>query len=111
VTPGGTSYRILYLGGRSQRMTLPVLRQIKSWLRKGAVVVGSRPADSPSLADDEKEFQREADQLWGGRSAAGQSMRKVGKGRVYSGMSANDVLAALGVARDWAYTKPEADTT
>ncbi len=28
VTPGGTSYRILYLGGRSQRMTLPVLRQI-----------------------------------------------------------------------------------
>jgi hypothetical protein len=38
-------------------------------------------------------------------------MRKVGKGKVYSGMSANDVLAALGVARDWAYTKPEADTT
>ena len=28
-TPGGTSYRILYLGGRSQRMTLPVLRRIR----------------------------------------------------------------------------------
>jgi hypothetical protein len=37
-------------------------------------------------------------------------MRKVGKGRVYAGMSANDVLAALSVARDWEYTKPEADT-
>ncbi|MGA2340067.1 MAG: glycosyl hydrolase, partial [Terracidiphilus sp.] len=111
VTPGGTSYRILYLGGRSQRMTLPVLRQIKSLVTQGAVLVGSRPTDSPSLADDEKEFQRVADQLWGGRSATGQSMRKVGNGRVYTGMSANDVLAALGVARDWAYTKPEADTT
>jgi hypothetical protein len=111
VTPGGTSYRILYLGGRSQRMTLPVLRQIKSLVTQGAVLVGGRPTDSPSLADDEKEFQREADQLWGGRSAAGQSIRKVGNGRVYTGMSANDVLAALGVARDWAYTKPEADTT
>jgi hypothetical protein len=111
ITPGGTSYRILYLGGRSQRMTLPVLRQIKSLVTQGAVLVGGRPTDSPSLADDEKEFQREADQLWGGRSAAGQSIRKVGKGKVYSGMSANDVLAALGVARDWAYTKPEADST
>ena len=111
VTPGGTSYKILYLGGRSQRMTLPVLRQIKILVTQGAVLVGNRPTDSPSLSDDEKEFQRVADQLWGRRSAAGQSMRRVGKGRVYTGMSANDVLGALGVARDWEYTKPEADTT
>ena len=73
--------------------------------------MGSRPADSPSLADDDNEFQRLADRLWGKRSAAAKSMRKVGKGRVYTGMSANEVLAALGVARDWEYTKPEADTT
>ena len=111
VAPGGTSYRILYLGGRSQRMTLPVLRQIKSLVTQGAVLVGSRPTDSPSLADDEKEFQRVADQLWGRRPAAEKRARKVGKGRVYTGMSANDVLAALGVARDWEYTKPEPDST
>ena len=37
-------------------------------------------------------------------------VRKVGKGSVYTGMSANEVLAALGMARDWEYTKPEADT-
>jgi len=111
VTPGGTSYRLLYLGGRSRRMTLPVLSQIKSLVTQGAILVGSRPTDSPSLADDEKEFQRLADQLWGTRSAGGQSMRKVGKGRVYADMSANDVLSALGVKRDWEYTKPEADAT
>ena len=99
VTPGGTSYKLLYLGGRSQRMTLPVLRQIKSLVTQGAVLVGDRPTDSPSLADDEQEFQRVADQLWGTRPASEKQARKVGKGSVYTGMSANDVLAALGMAR------------
>jgi len=100
MTPGGTSYRILYLGGRSQRITLPVLRRIHDLVAQGAVLVGSRPADSPSLADDEKEVRRAADQLWGKRPAAGKSMRNVGKGRVYSGMSANEVLDRLDVAKD-----------
>ncbi len=110
VTPGGTSYKLLYLGGRSQRMTLPVLRQIKSLVTQGAVLVGDRPTDSPSLADDEQEFQRVADQLWGTRPASEKQARKVGKGSVYTGMSANDVLAALGMARDWQYTKSESDS-
>ncbi|MGB7264253.1 MAG: glycosyl hydrolase [Terracidiphilus sp.] len=110
VTPGGTSYRILYLGGRSRRMTLPVLRQIASLVAQGAALVGNRPTDSPSLADDEKELQRVADQLWG-KGTATRFERKVGKGRVYAGMSANEVLTALGVDRDFEYTKPEADAT
>ena len=111
VTPGGTSYRILYLGGRSQRMTLPVLRQIENLVKQGAVVVGNRPVDSPSLADDEKEFQRVADELWGKKAATNHDMRRVGKGRVYAGASANEVLASLGVPKDFEYNKPEADTT
>ena len=108
VTPGGTSYRLLYLGGRSQRITLPVLRRIYELVAQGAVLVGERPEDSPSLADDEKEFQHVADQLWGRRSAAVQPIRKMGKGRVYTGFSANEVLARLGVARDWEYKEREA---
>ncbi len=111
LTPGGTSYRILFLGGRSQRMTLPVLRRIYDLVAQGAVLVGERPTDTPSLADNKQEFLRVADQLWGGTPATSQQKRKVGKGRVYAGMSANEVLAALGVARDWEYTKPGADTT
>ncbi len=111
VTPGGTSYRILYLGGRSQRMTLPVLRQLRDFVMQGAVIVGSKPTDSPSLADNEAKFQKIADQLWGKTAESGQSMRRLGKGRVYSGMSANEVLSALNDAQDFAYTKPEADTS
>jgi hypothetical protein len=109
VTPGGTSYRILYLGGRSQRMTLPVLRRLRDLVAQGAVVVGNRPTDSPSLADDEAEFQRIADQLWGRKAAPNHGMMRAGKGRVYAGASANEVLAALGLARDFEYTRPEPD--
>jgi alpha-L-rhamnosidase len=109
VTPGGTSYRLLYLGGRSRRMTLPVLRQIEMLVRGGAIVVGNRPTDSPSLADNEHVFQRVADQLWGRRPVVGKQVRKVGKGKVYTGMSVNEVLAALNLPRDFEYNKPEPD--
>jgi hypothetical protein len=110
VSPGGTSYRILYLGGRSGRMTLPVLRRLKELVAQGAVIAGSKPLDSPSLSDDETEFHRVADQLWGSGTPQAPSVRTFGKGRVYCGNTANEVLAALQVAQDFDYTKPEDDT-
>ncbi len=110
VTPGGTSYRILYLGGRSNRMTLAVLRQIAGFVSQGAVLVGSKPTDSPSLSDSEADFHSLADKLWGKGSRANPFIRKFGKGRVYSGMSADDVLSALKVPQDFSYTKPEPHT-
>ena len=128
VTPGGTSYRILYLGGRSQRMTLPVLRRLKDLVAQGAVVVGNRPTDSPSLADDPAEWKKVADSMWGSNDPAewkrvvdtlrvtksqSHSVRRIGKGQLYIGVSADDVLAAIGVARDFEFTdafaKPEPD--
>jgi hypothetical protein len=36
-------------------------------------------------------------------------MRRVGEGRLYSGFSADEALAALGVPRDFEYAKPEPD--
>ena len=124
VTPGGTSYRILYLGGRSQRMTLPVLRRLKDLIAQGAVVVGNRPTDSPSLADDPAEWKRVADSMWGSNDPTewrrvADSLRGtayqphgagwIGKGRLYIGITPDEALAALGVARDFEYTNPESD--
>jgi hypothetical protein len=108
VTPGGTSYRILYLGGRSQRMTLPVLRQLKNLLGQGAVVVGNRPTDSPSLADDPAEWKKVADSLWS-RASNPHGIGRIGKGRLYIGVTPEVALAALGVPRDFDYIKPEPD--
>jgi len=109
VTPAGTSYRVLYLGGSSRRMTVPVLRTLRTLVEQGAVVDGNRPADSPSLADDPAEFERLADLLWG-KQPNGSGYRAVGKGRVYDLRPADEVLADLNLPRDFAYSKPEPET-
>ena len=111
VTPGGTSYRILYLGGTSRRMTLPVMRRIAELVAQGAVLVGNKPVDSPSLADNEQEFQRLAARLWGAKPSKSGAFHKFGKGRVYAGMTPDQALAALGVAPDFTYTRPQPDAS
>lgn len=110
VTPGGASYRILYLGGTSRKMTLPVLRKIRDLVADGAVVAGDKPVSSPALADNETEFHAIADQLWGRQADGAISVHSFGKGRVYSGKTANEVLADLKLDRDFEYTRPEPDT-
>jgi alpha-L-rhamnosidase len=60
----GARYRVLYLGGSSQRMTLRALRRIRALLDEGATVIGARPTSSPSLADDTGEHERVVRELW-----------------------------------------------
>jgi hypothetical protein len=67
VTPNGQSYRLLYLGGSSAKMTLATLRRIDALVRDGATVVGERPSGSPSLADDPAEVAALIESLWNGR--------------------------------------------
>jgi hypothetical protein len=99
-TATGMSYRVLALDPNSQRMPLAVLRKIRDMVNAGAIVVGPKPIESPSLSDDAAEFKTTADQLWGGAT---------GKGKVLTGSIA-DALASLKIAADFEYTKPQADT-
>jgi hypothetical protein len=87
-------------------MQLAVLRKIRDYVNAGAVVVGSKPTESPSNADDQSEFKRIADGLWG--SDAGE--RTVGKGRVFAGMTTADAVKALKIDPDFEYSKPQPDT-
>jgi hypothetical protein len=100
VTPSGMSYALLYVGGRSSQMTLPVLEKLRALVEQGAAIAGERPKRSPSLADDEAAFQRAADALWG---AGEPGLRIVGKGRVYVGFTADDALTRMGLFRDVDY--------
>lgn len=109
VSSGGTSYRILYLGGTSQRMTLDVLRKLRDLVAQGGVLVGNRPADSPSLADDETEFKKVTDQLWGRKPGKPGRSHRYKRGMVYSGMSPNEAMEALGETEDFEYDKPKSD--
>jgi hypothetical protein len=102
VAPSGMSYRLLALDPNSRHMTLAVLRKIRDLVEAGANVVGPKPVDSPSLADDQAELRRIADDLWAG---------KTGRGRVFGEMTIAQALAAVGASPDFAYTKPRPDTS
>jgi hypothetical protein len=104
-TPSGMRYRVLALDPHSEHMSLPVLKKISDLVQAGAIVIGAKPTEATSLSDDPKELQSVADKLWG--SGGGNSL---GKGRVYGGQNLAEVLTAIGVAPDFDYTKPEADT-
>ena len=48
-TQSGMNYRVLALDPYSEHMSLPVLRAIYQLVQNGAVVVGPKPVDDPSL--------------------------------------------------------------
>lgn len=56
VAHNGARYRALYLGGTSERMTLPVLQRIVELAEQGVTVVGQLPKKSPALRDDPAVF-------------------------------------------------------
>lgn len=103
-TPSGMRYRLLQLGGTSDRMTLPVLRRIKELVSQGALVTGAPPTESPSLNDRDDEFKRLVAELWepGGEGA------RLGRGRVIRTGNVDDVLTERGVAPDVEVSAPSA---
>jgi hypothetical protein len=105
-TRSGMSYRVLGLDPYSRHMSLPVLRALHRLVADGGVVSGMKPTDDPSLADDQAEFHRLADELFGD----GTGLHRVGKGSVYAGAGLAGVFDALQVKPDFDHTKPQKDT-
>jgi len=105
-TASGMSYRVLALDPNSTHMSLPVLRAIHKLVQEGAVVVGVKPTDDPSLADNPAEFRKLNDELFGDGSGA----RTFGKGTVYAGQSLQNALTALKVTPDFDTSKPANET-
>jgi hypothetical protein len=101
-TATGMSYLLLALDPNSRHMSFAVLRKIRDLVEAGAAVVGPKPVDSPSLADDQGEFHAIADKLWGPGA---------GKGKVFGERTIAEALAGLGAAPDLEYTKPREDTS
>ena len=92
----GARYRVLYLGGSSRKMSLPVLRRIAALAEAGATIVGKAPAGSPGLKDDAAEYAGLVRRLWGGGPTT-----TVGKGRVIGGEDVEKALASIGVLPDF----------
>jgi hypothetical protein len=107
-TNNGMNYRVLVLDPRASWMSLGVLRCIAALVKDGATVVGDRPVNTPSLADDAVEFRRLSAAVWG--DAVDAPSHAYGKGRVIHSGALAQVLPELGIAPDFSYTRSSADT-
>jgi hypothetical protein len=105
VTKSDMQYRVLYLGGTSNWMTLPVLNKVRSLVKDGAIVVGLPPTDSPSMSDNVAAWKAEQREVW----ATGAVQRQVGRGKVYRTLNLDDVLGAENIQPDFKYIKPDQD--
>ncbi|MEY2854752.1 MAG: hypothetical protein RL030_1884, partial [Pseudomonadota bacterium] len=105
VSKSGARYRLLFLGGTSGQMTLPVLQRIAALVEAGATVVGNAPQASPALADDPAAFAGLVRRLWTGVPVA-----SIGKGRVIAGSDVEAALASINVRPDFQYQKSLPDS-
>ncbi len=95
----GGDYRIITLRD-SESMLLSTLKKIKELVLNGAVILGNKPIDSPSLMDDKddlEELKSISNELWGNTK---NGVKQVGKGKVYWGKTIAEVLAAEKIAKD-----------
>jgi hypothetical protein len=97
VTRGGARYRAIYLGGQSQRLTLPVLRRLAELVEGGATLIGQAPEASLGLQDNGQKFSELVARLWKGGPG-----NEVGKGHVFAGTNnIESALAARGITPDF----------
>jgi len=105
ITSSGMNYRVLGLDPFSVHMSLPVLKSIYKLIVEGAIVAGPKPVDDPSLSDNQSDFERLTNALFGD----GTGVHHVGKGTVYAGQRVSEVLGAMRVVKDFDYSNPESN--
>ncbi len=105
-TKSGTRYRVIYLGGMSDHLTVSVLSKLRALAEAGAVIVGKRPVESPSLADTPEAFAAVADALFG--KAGETAPHQVGQGKVFPSGDLADAFAAIDLKPDFAVTGTDA---
>jgi hypothetical protein len=99
VTPSGMSYRVLHLDSNARQMSVPVLRKIAQLVKGGATISGIKPEIDPSLQDNQQEFKRLVNEVWG-----------AGNKNVITGTALSEVFSSLKIQPDFTYTKPEQST-
>ena len=112
VTPDGIRYSVLWLPDNC-RMLPATLEKILAFVRAGATVIGEAPEGLATLSGGmqaQRRFDKAVKAIWGRRTAG---VRKVGRGRVISGLAIPEALAAAGITPDvrgdvlWAHRRTE----
>ena len=88
----GASYNLLVVED-NRINTIAKIKAIEKLVADGANVLAERPVDSPSLSDDKVEFNAIVERIWGGED----TVKKIGKGKLFTKGSPVDTLIKLGV--------------
>ena len=99
VTQSGMSYRVLVLDSNAAKMSLPVLRKISQLVKAGATITGVRPTATPSLSDNQNDFNKLVSEIWSSSNP-----------NVSDGKPIGEVLKAIHVLPDFTYAKSQSDT-
>lgn len=108
VLPDSMTYRILVLPD-TRYMTLQVLKKIKELVKAGATVSGARPQRTPGLSgypESEEEFSEIVRDLWGDLDGISRTRKIYGKGKLFWGVTLNDILYTEGIRPDFEYSAP-----
>jgi hypothetical protein len=97
--PEGMTYRLLVLPPRSS-ISVEALRAVRKLVAEGAAVLGGQPRRATGLNGDD-EVRAIAAEVWGDCGRNGVGERRFGKGTVYCGQTAREVLAGLRIAPDF----------
>ncbi len=97
-TKSGMNYKAIFLGKGATKITLPVLKKIKEFAEQGAVVIGTRPEGSPSLADNPAEVKQVLDVLW-----PEGAITSVGNGKVINTKNTAIAFKEMGLEPDFTY--------
>ncbi len=106
VLPDGMSYAMLLLPDQVH-MPLKVLKKISELVNAGATIVGPRPTTVPGLANWEKEnieLNKLSNTLWGSTDGKNIVENTYGKGQVFWGLTADEVLKKQKLEPDFSFT-------
>jgi hypothetical protein len=102
--PEGAEYRLLMLPPTLKLVTPELMRKLRDLVRAGAIVVGPKPAGSPTLRgypESEAEVRRMAEELW--------DRGETGAGRVFAHRSVAEVIRELALQPDFEYAAMQTD--
>jgi hypothetical protein len=100
--PDGMSYRVLVLPPAAH-LPVPVLRKIRDLVHAGGSLVGAPPQRATgrqNFPSCDAEIAEMVQEVWGDLDGVSRTERACGKGRVFRGVSPEEVLRRLDVARD-----------
>jgi hypothetical protein len=106
VLPDGMSYAVMLLPDQVH-MPLAVLKKLGELVKAGATVVGPRPSTVPGLNNwekENKELNMLAGELWGAADGKTIFENQVGKGRIFVGISPDEVLQKKTIGSDFSST-------